>query len=388
MNSEDLLRTTLGEKAQIAQSTLTLDDVRRDADARRRHSGRRTTLSVAAAVLIAVGAPTAFLLRPTSDEPSPAPSPTPSISTSASPSPSQTPTQSASGLEEVPRGADPKIPYLLDHVIHEPDGSTSRLPAGADDVVRFTPYHGGWIVLDSVGGLTQYDSTGNVLRQGGQDSAIVVSADQLQTAFGFKGHIYVGISSGMGDGEVDHPTDGNAGLVGFLGDRVVYNSGGLVQASDDAGAVTVIPGLSSADATSPDGDLVAGRSADDSAIQVVSASSGRVLWTKPGWFSADFSPDGKHLSAYRTSTGGEFETVAILDARTGDVVASSDAPGIQALPAPPTAWDDDQHLLIPYRGGSSWALLRLSTGGRVVRATDVVTDTSLDTPPFVFEARP
>jgi hypothetical protein len=381
--AEDLVRDVLGAKAAEAVATLGVEDVARSAAARRHHSARRRVLLAAAAVVLVVGGPAAILLRPEAGTPGPAGSPTPTGPESTSP----TPSPAKVGLDSVPLGDPPRVAFVRDGAVHEPDGSTTKLPDGADDVVGFTPYHGGWIVLDSVGGLTQYDNTGAIVRQGGQESALAVSADLMRTAYLLDGHVYVGISSGMGEGEVDHRV-GVAGLAGFLGERVVCNTAHGAVAIDDAGHETAIPGLSAVDAISPAGDLVEGPIDDSGGIRVVSAADGRSLWTKPGWFGAQFSPDGRHLAAYRTSTGGEFESVAILDARNGKTVATSETPGIQALPAPPTAWEDASHLLIPYRGGSSWALLRLSADGAVSRATDVVTDESLDTAPFVFTALP
>lgn len=382
MNHEQLLREALAAKATEASVDLTLDDIRRDAT--RRTSRRRVVVALAAAAVVAVVVPTAVLTRPGNGDPTPAPSPAPSQTNRTSPSPAP-----GTRLDAIPRGADPQIPYLQGGVVHQPGGTTSRMPASASDVVAFTPYHGGWIVLDSVGGLAQLDNTGAEVRRSRQgEAALAVSSDLMRTAFQLGGNILVGISSGMGQGETPHAVGLHARLVGFLGDRVVYNAAGTVRAVDDAGKETVVPGLTQARATSPDGDLVAGSGADDNSIRVVSVSQGRALWTKSGWFCAAFSPDGRYLAAYRTATGGELETVAILDARTGEVVTTSDTLGVQALPAPPTAWEDDQHLLIPYRGGSSWALLRLATSGHVDRATDVVESPSQDMPPFVFAARP
>ena len=384
-DTERLLRGALQDKAEAAESTLTFDDVRRGAEVRRR-TGRRTGVLVAAAVLVAVGTPTAFLLRPGDDQPSPTPSP--SLSTNPTPTPSSTATdQPASrGLSTVPRGPRPGIAYLLDGVVHEPDGSTQALPAAATDVVRFAPYHGGWIVLDSVGGLAQYDNTGHVVRQGGQESALAVSADQLQTAFLFEGHLYVGISNGMGDGEVDVTVGDAAHLIGFLRDRVVYSLSGHLYTVDGNGNRTVLPGASLADAASSNGDLLVGRV--DGGSKVVAASTGRVLWTDPQWFAGPFSPDGRYLAAYQTATGGEFETVAILDARTGAVVARTQLDGIEVLPdVPPAAWDTDDSLLIPYRGPGAWAVLRLATDGTMTRATRVFGG-SPDGGRLVFTARP
>jgi hypothetical protein len=100
-DAEDLLRSTLRGKAQEAQATLTPDDVRHAVSTRRRHTGRRTALLVAAAVLVVVGVP-AVLLHSGGGRPSPAPAPTPT----------------PAGLGAIPRGADPRVSYLHDGRVH------------------------------------------------------------------------------------------------------------------------------------------------------------------------------------------------------------------------------------------------------------------------------
>ena len=54
---------------------------------------------------------------------------------------------------------------------------------------------------------------------------------------------------------------------------------------------------------------------------------------------------------------------------------------------PPTAWDTDGSLLIPYRGGDDWAVLRLRTDGTMTRATPVLTGSPY-TDFLVFPGRP
>ena len=382
---EDVLRQALRSKADEARIDLAPGDIAHGAARSRRVARRRALVTIAAAAVVAVVVPTAVLLRPTGEEPSPAPSP--SVSGSSGPTPTPSPTAASSGLATVPRGPRPHVAYLLDGTVHQPDGSTQRLPVKATDVVSLAPYHGGWIVLDTMGGLTQYDNTGRVVRQGGSDSALAVSADQMQTAFLLQGHLRLGISSGMGNGETDIAVGDTAHLIGFLGDRVAYSVSGQVRTVDGTGKVTVLPGVRLSDGASAEGDLLAGRT-DNGGTAVVSASSGRVLWTDPRWFPGTFSPDGRYLVAYQSATGGEFETVGILDARTGALVAQNRLDGVQALPAvPPVAWDSDDSLLIPYRGGSEWALLRLGTDGTMTRATPVLTGSPY-TDLLVFPGRP
>ena len=394
MTTENLMRDTLRAKADEAVATITLEDVRRDARRRQARTRRRTGALVAAAVAVVVGAPVVITLRSDDSAVQPAPSPTAPAPTSvpSTPTPSETSSSDRArlGLEAISRGRDLAIPWIAEGAIHVPGGADVPLPAGTWE--SFTSYHGGWLLSGSEG-LVQLDGTGRTATIGPTSSRIAVSADGTRTAFHADGAVHVGITSGMGDGETLLFTRSlDAGMrapLGFLsGGRVVCQClRDHVFVLDDRPSISVVPGLARASASTESGDLVAGASDEGNAV-VVSAPNGKVLWAKAGWTLGSFSPDGEYVAAYQSATGGEFETVAILDARTGKVVATARTPGIQALPAvPPSAWEDDDDLLIPYRGGSTWALVRLSSDGKVERASDVV-ESPAGAMPFVFSARP
>lgn len=398
MNHEELLRSTLQAKATEASDTLTFDAVRRGAERSRRRTRLRTTALVAATVLVAVGIPTAVLLQPTADAPSPAPSPTPTTSGSPSPAPSgsPSPTPTHSDLATVRRGPDIAIPWMSNGVIHRPGARDVALPGGSWD--DFTNYHGGWL-LSGGGGVVQLGGDGHATQLAQTGGRIAVSGDLMQTAFYADGKVRVGITTGMGEGEQSIPvrSPDETGPVGFLSrGRLVYNGlKGQILLLDPSDGSSSLGGLARASASTVNGDLIAGTTVDnDGTAAVVSASGGKTLWTKPGWFTGQFSRDGRYLAAYQAATGGEFETVAILDARTGDVVTRSDAPGLHALPelagpdmATGTAWDEGGSLLIPYRDGQTWAILRLTVHGTLTRATDVFAGTPFDDN-LLFAARP
>lgn len=395
---EDLLRATLHAKAEDAHEAVAFEDVRRGA-LRRRHTGRRAAVLAAAAVVVAVGAPTAFLLRPAGDNPSPAPSPSPSPSTSlpeptptrSAPTPTEPPDPATTGFEGIERGRDIAIPWIGSGAIHRPGAPDVPAPAGSWQT--FTGYHGGWL-LSGTGGLVQLDGTGRSTLVAPTAGRIAISADGTQAAFLADGGVHVGITSGMGDGETVLPVQSpdETGPVGFLSSgRVVYNGlkGQVLVLDGRPGSAPPLAGLAHATSSTEARDLVAGTTVDDDGTAaVVSATTGKVLWTKAGWMLGSFSPNGQDISAYHSATGGELETVAILDALTGKVVATSVTPRLRALPAvPPTAWEDDAGLLIPYRAASSWAVLRLTVDGRLTRASDVV-DSPAGSMPFVLSARP
>lgn len=387
-STEDLLRATLAEKAAEGAVDLTFSEIR-DAGARRRGQIRRRRVGyLAAAVVAVVAAPAGVLVLAGRDHAGP---PTPATTTSITPTPTpsgtSTPSPTLAGLDAVRRGADAKVTYLHDGVVHQPDGSTSRLPQAAQDVVDFTPYHGGWIVLDSAGGLVLYDNTGSVAeRSDSGEPALAVSADQLSTAYQVGDHIKIGISTGMGDGTTSLPIPNGARLVGFVGgDRVVYDSPSGVVVRDPAGASTTLSGLSGADATSAGDDLVGGTAKDGTSGRVVSSSTGKTLWTS-SWQPRAFSPDGRYVVAV-LAPDSEATDVAILDGRSGSLVSRVSLAdlGVSQLGRP--IWEDsDGAALIGVEDAHGQALLRLDTAGRVTRATNIVP--AADAPAWIFAAQP
>jgi hypothetical protein len=385
MNHEELLRDTLATKAAEASVDLTLDDIRRGANRRRSRSRRTAVVVLAAAAAVVVGVPAAILLRPAGDQASPAPSPSPTATTpSSSPWPE--------GLDGIARGKDPQVAYLQGRVVHQPDGSTARLPDGSSFVARFTPYHGGWLLLDDIGGLRQYDNTGAlVLRSTTGEASLAVSGDQMRTAFLFGGHLHVGIATGMGQGESDLPVGTNARLVGFLGDSVVLNAFPDSPHVVDTGTrrTTLVPGLQMAWCAAASGDLVGGTIHGDKQGRVVSMSGARTLWTGD-WVPVTFSPDGKHVLAVPVSSLNEPQNLAILDSRTGKVVSQFALAGRDLAAASAAVWEPDgDAVLFDAREtqGAVQAVLRLGVDGTVTLATDPAPSND-ENPAWIFAAQP
>jgi hypothetical protein len=352
----------------------------------RRRTSRRTVALAAIAVLVAVGAPTALLLRGDDGAPAMTPRPSPTRPSTSTPSPA-----APVDLAAIPRGADPGIAYLRRGVVHEPDGSTVRLPAAATDVTQFTPYHGGWLTLDSNGFVIQLGNDGTVVRRSPQGEArLAVSADQMRTAFQLGGRILVGITTGMGEGETEYPIRSNGrGLAGFVRGGLAYNAlPGAVRVIDDRDDETVVSGIYGADATSSGSDLVGGVSVTDGTSgRVVDVRTDRVLWTS-AWQPRAFSPDGRYAVGVKgPAPESEATDVAVLDARTGKVIASVSLEdrGLTQLGAP--VWEEPGHaVLVGVRTGTGQAELRLTRGGKVTRATDVVP--ADDTPAWLFATQP
>lgn len=375
-DAEDLLRSTLRGKAQEAHATLTLDDVKRGVSARRRHTGRRTTLLVAAAVLVAVGVP-AVLLHSGGGRPSPAPAPTP------------TPTPTPAGLAAIPRGADPRVSYLHDGRVHEPDGTTVRLP-GRDDPTQFTPYHGGWLTVSDTGTLTEWDSSGSTVLVMEGESQLAVSADQLSTAYSVPGEIHVGLTTGMGETEATYSV-GTSQLVGFVRDSksyddVVFTGGDGGQVGYiDRGARHVVGGLSQADATSSGSDLIGGLAPDGVSGRVVNLD-GDVQWTS-AWRPRAFTPDGRYVAAVLTDQDGNGTDLAILDGRTGDVVTQVSLHDRGLVQSGSPVWEDsDSAVLLQVEDARGDAVLRLTAPGGLTLASDV--EPKADLPMWFFATTP
>jgi hypothetical protein len=397
--AEDLLRRTLSDKAADATSDLTFAEIRDGAAWRKRQVRRRRVSYLAAAAVVVVAAPAGVFTLTHRDASTPVP---PANTTSDTPSPtptttpSGTPAPTATGLDTIPRGADAKVTYLSDGVVHFTDGGTARLPAAADDVTQFTPYHGGWLVIDTIGGLTQYDNTGAVVRQSHTgDSALAVSPDQMRTAFEVDQKILVGISTGMGDGENTLPIPADSGLVGFLGDKVLVRTPTGLRTIDDAGNESAVPGPS-VDVPTTSGDLIGGfvGTVENNDLEgaVVDASTGTVLWHN-AWRPLQFTSDGRYVAAAPVGDNGDPSAIAILDARTGDVVAQTPELGAGISLGWNVAWDDtkvdDPRLVFEAIGdrGTQKALLALDTTGRLTRVSDVLPVVPAQLA-FVFAAHP
>lgn len=375
--SVDLLRDTLRAKADQASIDLTVGDIRRQVAARRQ-ARRRLAMAVAAAAVVAVTVPTALVLR---DEGAPAPTPAPTATPTTAPTatPSSTapsPTPTATDLASVPRGKDPNVAYLRAGVVHEPGNATAQLPGQTGDVTQFTGYHGGWLVIDSTGQLVEYDNTGAVVLRSHQgDSSIAVSGDGMRTAFSVDGRVRMGITTGMGQGEQVWTTAGSPSLVGMLaeGPVVVDATGSKVLTANgttrDLKLGGVLPTATS-DAAGLVGGITGTVAKDDLRGAVADATSGTVLW-RNAWRPLRFSADGRYVAAAPVADNGDPSAVAIVDARTGDLIART--PELHGVSLPwQVAWDGDRVLFEAVGDrGRQRALLALDVGGRLTRASDV-----------------
>ena len=405
---------------------VSLDDVRGAARGVQRR--RRVAAGLAAAAVVAVAVPVASLAaggaRTTGSGPADdatvvasattAPTPTdvvPSPSESATTEPSTTPQQdptptvapsttpdtggalalTAAGLT---RGSAPRLAYLTGATRTDADGSTRDLGAAYLDVA---PYHGGWLATEP--GEDGYevvtlDASGTEVDRAVGDAHLVTSDDGTLVGWSTGTTLHRAIGSGMSDTVDDQELTTQVAPVGFLGGgELVYTAGSdtaspSVHVTDLAGKDTRLAGLRGAGGTSSArGGLVSGlvSASDDGSCWVVrSVATGRDAFRTCDWSLGAFSPDGRYVAAgpaYRDGIGDS--EVAVLDARTGDVVAHWQRQGRDTAFVTTVAWEDDNDLLAPFFEAGRWHLLRLDVGGRLTDSLAPVT-ASMDDAPWHF----
>lgn len=366
---KDLART-LERHAEEFTGAVELADVRARAHELRRRTQRRWATGLAAAAVLAVAVPAAFLLPGDEGAHPVDPSPTPTVAPDKLPEPTPEPA-GEDALSQLPAGAAPNWPYLRDGEVQYSNGASAPLPGKDAAVATFVGFTGGWLVADENSATTtRYDNTGQVVASG-PGASIVTSSDNLRVAYLMDGAVHLGIGSGMGEGSQTWPAPGAVdGLAGFVKDGLVLTaSPGDVRLLSFGGGSSKLPGLFDATTSSEAGNLVAGLLDPDTG-GVVDVSTGKVLWQE-GWRPLAFSPDGSLLAAVPLADNGDASELAILDARTGETVARTALVDHRIYLRGTPVWEDDTRLLFVADTGPSphEAILRLGTSSGLERAT-------------------
>lgn len=384
----------------MTAAPLTFHEVRGRAGTIRRH--RRIAVTAGAAAAVAVLVPTAMLagqgLQWSQDDVGPATS-TPSAIESDGPN--RIPgAETVLAVGELPRGAEPALPYLLAGVVRFPDGAKAAPEttypsegfvhlAGDDRYVVATRDDEGNSfveVVDGAGtGHRTYPATDSLVANDEETMAAWVSPDGV-TSVQQEGRAEpVRMAAVDGDGPriaaiwgSDCTTDpetteggGCTALVNTWGDTgpdagpraLLVSSHGFV---DDVGG-----GVVSSTDVDDDRNLVGLVSlADDGSCSAVLSPERRRLWETCDFTLGEFSPDGTYvygIDAYLDGLGQS--TVAILDAATGDLVAHYTRANSDPLYVHSVTWEDDTHLLVNVnatgRGEPTdeWHAVRLDTSG-------------------------
>jgi hypothetical protein len=368
-------------------------------DRARRIRRRRTALAVAAvaAAVVAVTVPAGVLVA--SHDTSAPPPPAGTVSTVPTPGPTTpAPTASGAGLGGIAMGRPTTLTYL------DPTGAMHHgqpLPGGDANqaggrVSAFTPYHGGWLVAYDDSTMTQFGADGRSVADHPAGApatitaTITASEDGTQTAWQIGQDVYAGIASGMGDGQQHWTVGPSAGLLGFLDGGLVVSTGRgytiLTGPSSRSTIDSVITPTAVSQAAGAVGGVVGTVAQGDQQGALADAKSGAVYWTG-SWKPLAFSPDGKYAAAIPVV--GDPSAIAILDARTGRVIARTPDLSKRLYLSGQLTWDGDRVVFgalgDPDVGRT--ALFALSLTGQVEQVSPTVARPGNGYGGFVFMTR-
>jgi hypothetical protein len=384
-HDEDRLSADLHRRAaEITDASATLEDVRRSAEGLRRR--RRIAGGLAAVAVVAVAVPAVISgITATgggSDRPAgPAAPPGRSVSSPAVPA---SPRTGPLTTRNAGRSSPPQVDYLTGATLHRVDGTTVDLPGSYTEV---TAYHGGYlatepgeqgydvVTLDNTGAEVDRRPGDFRIALGGNGTVVSwLTGDQRNQAA-----LHRAIVSGSSDAVDSLPVRASTatGPVGFVGsEQVVYQTQGEhpeVRVADFSDrSDRRLAGLIGVGGTSPSEPLLSGQvSSDDqgSCWVVREVPAARDLWRTCDFSLGRFSPDGRLVLGYPAYRDGAGDTeVAVLDARSGTVVAHWRSTRDARAVAAHVAWEDDDTLLATVFERGSWSMLRLDSDGSVTTA--------------------
>lgn len=390
---EDQLRSSLNRTADARPASAPdLGDVfGRARTIRRRRTG--LVAGVAAAAVLAVVVPTAVIMSsddsgqhgiaPSTSTPDPSQVSTPTSEPSAT---AATDAPTGLGIGGVSIGEHTAWSYL-DPQQHLHAGGAS-IPAGllkhdGAPLQGFTPYHGGWITTYDLATVVS-DNTGKILQQG-KGGSLAVSSDGTRAAWQIGNTVTAGIASGMSDTESTWHLKQDETLQGFLGDGPVVSAGnGSFTVLGAQGRRTTIASEVLTTTASDAADLVGGVLGSPATTYegaVADGTTGQTLWHNE-WRPMAFSPDGRYVAAVPVGDNGDPSAYAILDARSGAVIAQTpDSIANKVYLGWQVVWESDDSILFQgFEAGGERraALLRLTTDGLFNQASEPLKPVTTD----------
>jgi hypothetical protein len=262
------------------------------------------------------------------------------------------------------------------------------------------PYRGGWLAVERRQGapyVVHLDATGTVTSRGPGGDGIAVSQDGLEISWAEAGRLYLDSTNGHSESprSIRLPKGAAGTPVAFVGPGSVV---ARIDSPDQPFWVTdfsdfqVVRGALGIRATDQAHGVLGVQTSYDS-------SNGTSCWavrTNTGgdrepktceWTIESFSPGGAHLVGYPSDTDGiGSASVALLDARTLDVVARFDRPDNSEAFVSDVVWEDDSHVLASLFEDGAWHLVRLGLDGSVANVDEL--PGHAEDSPFHFAARP
>ncbi len=415
MSDHDPVGQALRDRADRLGDTspLTLDDVKGKARGIRRRRMAVSGLAAAAVLAVAVPAGVAISDRATSrpdSSPAASPSTTPTTGTSPTPGPSTQATRRVTLATDGEAGSyEPGIPYLYDGAINLPDGSQVPVDAGYTGVA---PLGDGWVATRHDEGGNAFvdflDADGKVTGSKPSTGSLAVSADGTVVSYATPDGQLMVVTP---DAAPMPLADPSALPGGILTPAAVIGSGSCVENAAGGGctvlfdredgserggysvtshgAVSLL--LLSIGGLSPDGSvsgLVSIDNVDNGSCSAVLGPDGEDAWQTCDYTLGQFSADGRYVighPAYQDGIGDG--SVAILDARSGDVLAEFQNSEEHQSFINDVVWDQDDTLLATVFEKGAWSLMRMSPDGELGRVGNLVGD-SMDAVPLVFSTQP
>lgn len=411
MSNHDPLRDALRHRAEELGDPhpFTLDDVKGRARGIRRR--RAAVTGLAAAAVLAVAVPTGLTVTDRVGSPDRAPvagaSATPSEGGSSTPAPTG-PHRVTLTTDRPVTAETPGVAFLYDGLIMEGD---YRL-AVEEDYTEFAPVGGGWVgvrrddegkafvdLLDSEGEvLVSAPSTGSLAASGNGTVAVYATPDgELMTVTPEAGRMSLvdpaALPSGIlepvavtGSDSCDQDAAGGGCAVFF------DSQDGAEQRAWSAtakGIVSEFPDLLSLGGMSPDGSLsgVTSVSEDNSACSAVLGPDWEKSWETCDYTLGQFSPDGRYVIGHPAQRSGIGDSsVAILDARTGDLLAEFANSETNPAFIDNVVWDAD-NTLVATVFEDTWSLMRMTPDGKLTAMAGGNSD-NIDEVPIVFATQP
>lgn len=369
-----------------------LDQVR--GRARRIKRRRQAASGLVAAAVLVVAVPVGVNIAGTTSSTDPGFTDRPGPTSVTTPSPAPTKADSLA-LDRLSPGDASAVPYVVSstHELVTPDGAVP-MPAA---YLQIVPYNDGWLALTEApqGGIDglMLDGDFSELKRFPAGEALAVDASGEHVA-------YIDYSDGY-PLLVSAPTNGLDPVtwrlpaertdvpvpVGYAGpDSIVVElEGGMdtgrAFVAGPGGTVEPLNGFTSIDGVS-EGGLVAGQVSYDtsgSAYGVLDTRTGARLWETRKFSLGAFSPDGRHLIAgIPDYDGWGSPSLAILDARTHEVVAQFAGPKDRVAGVTQAAWEDADSVIAAYVDGASMAIVRANLDGSAELAGDTFAQQDLD----------
>jgi len=317
--------------------------------------------------------PTATPTEPTQSAPTTPDESDPTTPGDTGPSTPNDPVQVSLDLQGLPEGAAPAVPVLQGRTITGP-GFQVEVP-GSGFIGKFVAFDdGAYVQADDAGTTRLFRLAGNgAVDDLGEASSSGFAASPDGRWFAYSsnenGKRQLVLVDEMNDktSTLTLPGRQQAYVVSVVDGTVYYSSDlalrPLYQWSAGESQATQVADVQ-ANAVSPDGGLVVNftpdpSNDDDSCGAVLDVGSGSELWERCNLIAKSFSPDGSLVVASGEITDGYAPTsLAVLDARSGDVVRRFESSTNEPISFRNAVFEDETHLIVHAEQSGGTALVR------------------------------